>query len=118
MRRQLCARIFRIKSTISSAKVSSAKTNAPDRTAGKIAYQTTGEDCRTTFLKTANGLMICRYFLVVLAFHCAMAAQHSFAGSEASLQLHYQRSRAMSPWSWLKQINRLPSAGGSTGSGR
>jgi hypothetical protein len=29
-----------------------------------------------------------------------------------------QRSSAMSPWGWLQQINRLPAAGGSTGSGR
>jgi hypothetical protein len=37
-------------------------------------------------------------------------------GHEGPLQPR-QRSRAMSPWGSLQQINRLPAAGGSTGSG-
>jgi len=49
------------------------------------------------------------------------ASLRSFAPLAAlagtSLQPH-QRLRAMSPWGWLQQINRLPAAGGSTGSGR
>jgi len=52
---------------------------------------------------------------------CSRASLRSFAPLAAtagtSLQ-PCQRSRSMSPWGWLQQINRLPAAGGSTGSGR
>ena len=77
---------------------------------------------------------------VVIAFLCRLIASKSGTTSlSSSRKRHYnnqlltsfyvpaghegllqpcQRSRAMSPWGSLQQINRLPPAGGSTGSGR